>query len=578
MTGISGGRRPPAGSRSAGKRVLLVILCAVQFIDAYDIAAMGPVLPKIQHDLGMPPDTLQWVVSAYVLGYGGFLLLGGRLADLFDRKRLLIGALLVFTVASVAGGVATVGGLLIAARLAKGITAAFTAPASLAILLHTYEDEGERNKALGAYLSIAAVGFTSGLVLGGLLATVTWRLVLLIPAGLALILLIMAGSIIPRPERRAGNQRQPVDLTGAIAVTAGLLALVYGVSRAPAKGWGDSLTVGSLAAAGLLLTAFLRIERVRRAPLVPLEIFTRPGVSRGNAAMFLLQGSYVGWQFVATLYLQNVHHWSPVEVGLIFAPGGVMVVLTAQRWAGQVTRLGSWLIASAGMLLMLLGYLWTLELGTFNSVLVFGIGAVVNGTGYAMAFPATNISAVSGAHPDEQGLASGLFIAAFQVGSGVILGIVASVFTAGINAGLGAYRLGIAATAAAAALSTVICLAGIRRRPQRSAPPGRRPGSAPSLAAAGSPDQEPERAALAVLAGLEGGQGLRPGQELAPCPGPRRGPAQPASMEKYRSPVSGNTVTIVAPAHRPPSLATRRTACAAAPEEMPTSSPVDCAI
>src|SRR5215813_3861156 len=171
-----------AGRATAPALLLVVILCAVQLVDAYDIAAMGPALPKIQSDLDMTPEALQWVVTAYVLGYGGFLLVGGRLADLFNRKRLLIGAMLVFVVASFVGGIATSGEVLIAARLAKGIAAAFTAPASLAILLHTYSGETERNKALGTYLSIAAIGFTSGLVLGGVLANITWRLVMFVPA------------------------------------------------------------------------------------------------------------------------------------------------------------------------------------------------------------------------------------------------------------------------------------------------------------------------------------------------------------------------------------------------------------
>jgi MFS family permease len=467
------GTRQP-GRLAASNKLLLFILCAVQFIDGFDIAAMGPSLPKIQHDLGMSPDGLQWVVTAYVLGYGGFLLLGGRLADLFDRKRLLIGSVLVFAATSAVGGFATVGWVLIAARLAKGITAGFTAPASLAILLETYEEGQARNKALGAYLSIAAVGFTSGLVLGGLLAAVTWRLVLFIPAGLALIAAVVAARVIPAGQRRDGQQRESVDMIGALTVTAGLMALVYGVSRASVSGWGDSLTIGSLAASVVLLAAFVQVQRVRRVPLVPLRIFTRPGLARANAAIFLLQGSYVGWQFIASLYLQNVDHWSPVGVGLVFAPAGLMVVLTAQRWAGLVGKVGAWPIALAGITLMLAGYLWTLGLGRLNTVLVFTVASVVIGIGYAMVYPAANITAVAGARPDEQGLASGLFVASFQVGSGVILGIVASVLTTGIHSGLSAYRLAITPTAAAATLAVLICATGLmtRGRPADTPEPG----------------------------------------------------------------------------------------------------------
>ncbi|MCG7522893.1 MFS transporter [Streptomyces sp. OfavH-34-F] len=377
--------------------LLLPVLCGVQFIDAFDVAAMGPALPKIQQALGMTPQTLQWVVTAYVLGYGGFLLLGGRLADLFDRKRLLLVALAVFVLASIVGGFATDATVLIAARLVKGVTAAFTAPAALSILLHTYDDEAKRHKALGAFLSISAIGFTGGLVLGGLMAAGTWRLVLLVPAVLALVLLILAPMVIPRPEAQA--ERQRVDVLGALTVTAALMALVYGVSMSSSHGWGSGLTIGSLAAAAVLGTAFVQMQRVRRSPLVPLAIFRRPGLARGNITILLLQGSYIAWQFVATLYLQNAHGWSPLEVGLIFAPGGFLTLLTAQRWAGQVMRHGAWPIATAGMVLMLVGILWTETLGSLDSILVFGVATVLMGLGFPMSYVGANISAIAGARP-----------------------------------------------------------------------------------------------------------------------------------------------------------------------------------
>lgn len=442
--------------------LLLAVLCGVQFIDAFDVASMGPALPAIQNDLGMSAGALQWVVTAYVLGYGGFLLLGGRLADLFNRKRLLMAALAVFVIASVVGGLATSGEVLIGARFAKGLSAAFTAPASFAILLHMYRDEGARNKALGTFISISSVGFTAGLVLGGVLANGSWRLVLFVPAALALVLLVFAGRLIPRPEQFAG-ERPSVDVTGAVVVTAGLLALVFGISRSSSDGWTDALTVSGLVTGVLLLVAFTQIERVRPSPLVPLGIFARPGLARGNATIFLLQGGYVGWQFITTLYLQNVHGWSPIEVGLVFAPGGVAVLLTAQYWAGRVAKHGPWPIATAGMALMLAGTVFTLSLGSLNNILVFGLGTTITGIGYAMCFPAANISAVAGARPEENGLASGLFIASMQIGSGVILGIVATVFGTGLHLGPESYRAGIGTTAVVVAIALVLCVMGLRR-------------------------------------------------------------------------------------------------------------------
>lgn len=454
--------RPPVAATRRRKAMLLVILCSVQFIDAFDVSSMGPALPQIQQDLGMSSGSLQWVVTAYVLGYGGFLLLGGRLADLFNRKRLLIWSLGLFAVASIAGGLSDDGDVLIAARLVKGIAAAFSAPAALAILLHTYDDENERNKALGTFIAISAIGFTAGLVLGGALAEASWRLVLFVPAALAAVLFFAAGRVIPTALEAARTERPQVDLLGALAVTSGLLALVYGVSRASTDGWTDSTTVASLVGAAALLTAFLQIERVRKAPLVPLGIFRRPGLSRGNGTIFLLQGSYVAWQFLGTLYLQTEEGWSPLEVGLIFAPGGLLVMLTAQRWAGQVIKRGVWPIATAGMGLIVVGTLLTLGLGEFNSALVFGGAGLIIGLGYAMSFPAANISAVSGARADEQGLASGLFIAALQVGAGVVLATVVSVFSSSAAAGPDPYRSGLIAAAVVAGLGVILCVTGTR--------------------------------------------------------------------------------------------------------------------
>jgi MFS family permease len=448
-----------SGNHSA---VLLPVLCGVQFLDAFDVASMGPALPKIQHALGMTPQTLQWVVTAYVLGYGGFLMLGGRLADLFSAKRLLIVALAAFAIASLVGGLATSDGVLIGARLVKGITAAFSAPAALSILLRTYDDEARRHKALGTFLSIQAVGFTAGLVLGGVLAAGTWRLVLLVPAALALVLVGIAGPAIPHLQRQ--DERQRVDVLGALMITTALLCLVYGVTVSSSDGWTSVTTVGSLAAAAVLIGAFVQTERVRRAPLVPLGIFRRRGLALGDIAMFLLQGSYIAWQFVATLYLQDARGWSPLEVGLVFSPGGILTLLTAQRWAGRVLKLGAWPIAAGGMVLMIGGEACTEALGSLETILVFGLATVLLGFGFPMAFVGANISAVANVRSEESGLASGLFIASAQVGSGVVLGITASVIGNGIHTDLATYRTGIAVALGVAVLATIVCVIGISRR------------------------------------------------------------------------------------------------------------------
>ena len=419
----------------------LFVVCAVQFLDAMDIASMGPALPKIQAALHMAPSELQWVVSGYVLGFGGFVLLGGRLADLLRRRRLLITWLVIFAAASLLGGLAGSGGMLIAARLLKGVSAAFTAPAALAILLDTYPEGERRNKALGAYLMTASVGFLLGLVVGGALATVTWRLTLFLPAGLAVLIAVLARLVIRADQPRAAAAARP-DVAGAVTVTAGLLALVFGVTRAAGSGWLAPLTLGSLVAGAVLIAAFIVIERAVAAPLVPLGIFARPQLAAANVCM-LFQGCYVGFQFIATLYYQDRLGWSPLQAGFAFVTGGVITAVAAQRFAGLAGRRGSWPVATWGLSLQAASYLWyALALGHVSVIALLVIQQVIGGIGFAAAYPALNIAAVSSAAADEQGLASGIFIASVQAGSGLVAGATGAVLATFADPGLGGYRAG----------------------------------------------------------------------------------------------------------------------------------------
>ena len=442
----------------------LVTLCAVLGLDGMDVASMGPALPQIQADLGMSATSLQWVVSAYVIGYGGFVLLGGRLADLFPRRRLLLGSLLIFSVASLVGAVADDGTILIIARLAKGIAAAFSAPAALAILLNIYTEPAERNRALGAFVSTGAVGFTSGLVLGGALAGADWRLTLVLPTILALGIAASAVRAVPRDVPATGP-RAKVDLVGAALVTAGLLALVYGVSNAAAAGWGDWQTVTALVGSVVLLGGFVAVESVRKAPLVPLGIFGRPWLASANLAAVLFQGSYVAFQFIATLYMQDELGWTPLQAGLVFAPGGVSVILFASRWSGVVTRVGPWLVAAGGLTVQVGAYLWfALALGSVDPVVLMLTTQVALGLGYAATYPSLNIGAVANALEDDRGLAGGMFIAATQIGSGVVLAVAASVFAANGDGGLSGHQAGAWVVFAAIAGAAAIALGAAARR------------------------------------------------------------------------------------------------------------------
>jgi MFS family permease len=442
----------------------LVTLCAVLGLDGMDVASMSPALPAIQEELAMSATALQWVISAYVIGYGGFVLLGGRLADLFPARRLLLTAMLIFAAASLVGSLAGNGELLIIARLVKGIAAAFTAPAALAILLRTYTGEDERNRALGAFISTGAVGFTAGLVLGGALAGQSWRLTLILPSGLALAIAIAAVRFVPT-DRRAAPARGRVDVIGATLVTAGLLALVYGVSNASSAGWLDRETLLPLAASALLLTGFVAVEHARREPLVPLVIFGRPELWPANLAALLFQGSYVAFQFVATLYLQQRLGWTPLQTGLAFVPGGLAVLLLSPRLAGLVSVLGAWPLAAGGLLLETLGYLWfELAIGHVDPVVLMLVTLTGIGIGYAAIYPSLNIAAVAHAREDEQGLAGGMFIASTQIGSGIVLAACASVFAANADAGLGAHHGGMWVVVGAVGLAALLAIAMVARR------------------------------------------------------------------------------------------------------------------
>jgi MFS family permease len=447
--------------------LLLLVVCAVQFLDAMDIASMGPALPLVQEDLGMSASSLQWVVSAYALGFGGFLLLGGRLADLFNRKRLLIGWLLVFVVASCVGGFADNGLVLVIARLLKGVSAGITAPAAMAILLDSFRDEKSRNRALGTFLAVASAGYSLGLLLGGLMAGVSWRLILFLPAVAGLLVALLAASVVPGQQQDA--RRGSIDVLGAVTVTAGAISLVYGLSRAATHGWGDSITLGALVVAALLFPLFAVVERKHPAPLVPLAIFTRPQLTRANVCM-LFFGAYVSFQFVLTLYYQDELGWSPLQAGLAFLLGGVLTAATARYGAALVTKYGAWPVAAVGLVMLSVGYLgWVLLMGHVDPLVTLFAQQLLGGFGFAAVYPALNIAAVGSAGADEQGLASGLFNAGAQIGNGIVIAITATVFSLTTGGGLVPYRAGLWTVTAITLAVTLVALAGAARHRQRTA-------------------------------------------------------------------------------------------------------------
>jgi MFS family permease len=445
----------------------LVVLCGVLFLDGLDVSMVGVALPSIQSDLDLTTSALQWVVSGYVLGYGGLLLLGGRFADLLGRRRVLLGALAVFTVASILGGFVNDGTLLVATRFLKGAAAAFTAPASLSIITTTFAEGPARNRALAIYTACGASGFSLGLVFGGLMTELGWRWTFLLPVPVAIALLIAAPRVLAKDGPVAPGVRRSFDFAGAVTLTAGMMLLVRTIVEAPETGWGDPATIGGLVLAAALLGVFVGIERRSANPLVRLGILRNGSLVRANLGMMSVFGAYVGFQFVGTLYLQGLQGWSPLETALAFLPGGLLVAFGSPRLGPLVDRYGTGPIILVGSAAFVAGYALFLRIGeSFSYLGLFLPTMLLIGAGFALCFPAFNMQATNGVANEEQGLASGLVNTSFQVGGAVGLAIVTAVVSANTGAAtdaasvLDGFRPAIAVVTAVAALGLAVALAG----------------------------------------------------------------------------------------------------------------------
>ncbi|MGW4382680.1 MFS transporter [Kitasatospora sp. NPDC004531] len=454
----------------------LVVLCAAMFLDALDVSMVGVALPSIGADLHLSDSALQWVVSGYVLGYGGLLLLGGRAADLLGRRRVFLTALAVFAGASLLGGLVDSGPLLIGARFLKGISAAFTAPAGLSIITTTFAEGPARNRALSIYTTCSAAGFSLGLVISGLLTSAGWRLTFLMPVPIALIALVAGIKLLPRQQERRSSGGY--DVAGAITGTAAVLLLVFTVTEAQGAGWLSLRTLGSLLLVAALVAAFLLIEARTAHPLVRLGIFRNAGVRRANLTALTLMGSYAGFQFVATLYLQRLLEWSALETALGLLPGGAIVALSAGSVSRLLDRFGPERVLPVGVASMVVGYALFLRLDEHSSFLGLVLPSMLLiGAGFALGFPSINVAATNGVADDEQGLASGLVNTALQVGGAIVLAVTTAVLTAGTGTGtdahaqLAGYRPALLLVTGTTTLGLLIALAGaLRGRRRKSVP------------------------------------------------------------------------------------------------------------
>ncbi len=447
---------------------VLTVLCAVVFLDGLDVSMVGVALPSIQAELGMSTSSLQWVVSGYVLGYGGLLLLGGRTADLLGRRRVLLVALAVFAAASLLGGLVSDGTLLIAARFVKGMSAAFTAPAALSIITTTFAEGPARNRALSIFTACAASGFSLGLVLSGLLTEIGWRWTFLMPVPVAILALVFGARLVPGGEQRSEGG---YDILGALTITAAMLLLVFTVVEAPDVSVVRTVLTG--AAALGLLALFVWLERRVRHPLVRLGILRSAPLARANIGLVILFGSYVGFQFVAMQYFQNLLGWSALETALAFLPAGLLVAVTSTKMGGLADRFGTARLIVVGSAALIAGYAIFLRIDAHPSVggLVLP-GMVLLGIAFALSFPSLNIQATAGVHDDEQGLASGLLNTSGQVGGAVVLAIVTAVLTSGSAADpISGFRAAIMVSGLFGVLGLAVALTGLRFRTSTAAAP-----------------------------------------------------------------------------------------------------------
>jgi EmrB/QacA subfamily drug resistance transporter len=416
---------------------LLFILSGAIFLDALDVSMVGVALPSIREDLGLSTTSLQWIVSAYVLGYGGLLLLGGRVADLLGRRRVFFWSVAVFLVASALGGLVNDGGLLIATRFIKGIAAAFTVPAGLSIITTTFAEGPARNKALSIYTATAASGWSLGLVFGGLLTEIGWRWTFFLPVPIALTILLLAPRFLGRDDRADRRWRgiRAFDVPGAVTISAAMLLLVYTVVEAPDEGWGSVRTLVSFAGVGALMAAFVAIEQRTAEPLVRLGILRNGSLRRANLGAMAVVGAWFGVQFITTLYFQQLRGWSAIETALAFLPAGILVSFGAPYAGRIVDRFGTTKPITVGMMSFVVGYLLFLGLDIDSAYATAILPTILfAGLGFMLAFGPLNMAATAGVENHEQGLASGLVNTSFQVGGAIGLAIVTAVINAGVKA------------------------------------------------------------------------------------------------------------------------------------------------
>jgi EmrB/QacA subfamily drug resistance transporter len=417
------------------KRTILWLCCLSQFMVILDVSVVNVALPSIQDDLGFSAIDLQWVVNAYTLGLAGFLLLGGRAADLLGDRRVFIAGLSAFAASSLVGSLANDQLVLIIARGIQGLGGAVVTPVTLSIITTTFREGPERNRALAAWSAMGGVGGAVGVLLGGVLTEVFgWRSVLFINVPVGVLAAIGAYRLVPEGRERSGERNY--DLLGAVTITTALVLLTYAIVRSDVNGWGSAKTLVPVAVGLVLIAVFAAIEgRWAKRPLVPLRIFRSRTLTSANIVIFFLGAAAFSMWYFVSLYMQNVLGYSPIEAGLGFAPLTAMVVLGSTLAGRLAARVGAGRVLSAGMACIAVGLLvfsgidahgsYPLEVMVPGLITAFGIGTVfVSGT----------VSAVAGVQRSETGLASGLVNTSRTFGAALGIAVLSTIATSQTSA------------------------------------------------------------------------------------------------------------------------------------------------
>jgi EmrB/QacA subfamily drug resistance transporter len=410
---------PEASTLSSRRGVaILLLLSIVQFMDILDASILNIALPSIKTDLGFSQQSLQWVVNGYILTYGGFLLLGGRMADLLGRRSVLVTGLVVFASSSLLGGLAHTSSLLVGARFAQGVGAAMMSPAALSTLTSTFRSTRDRNTALGVWAAVSGIGGAAGVLFGGLLTEGPgWRWVLFINVPFSAVALLGAFALLSRERVRAGRLAN-FDALGAVLVTGGMLLLVYSLVKAPDVGWGAGRTVAGLAGSAVLLSGFVFNELRVRNPLVPLSILKVKGIAAADATQLMAIAGFLPMFFFLTLYMQTVLGYSPIQTGLAYLPLTGGFIIAASISSQLFARIGTKPVVVLGTVISAGGLYWLSLIpvdGSYLSDILPGL---------------LTIAANAGVDQDKAGLAAGLLNTGQQLGAALGLAILSAVATA----------------------------------------------------------------------------------------------------------------------------------------------------